>query len=53
MSFIYSSISTQTGAIVYLDKEDEKYPERNEKTIIVNGTREQAEKALKQIEGKF
>lgn len=43
-------ISNNTGAVVYMDKEEENQSDLPEKTIIVTGTRNQAENAKKEIE---
>jgi hypothetical protein len=46
------SISNNTGAVVYMDKDEENRSDLLEKTIIVTGTRDQAENARKEIECK-
>ena len=46
----YRSISNNTGAVVYMDKDEENRSDLLEKTIIVTGTRDQAENARKEIE---
>ena len=46
----YVSISNNTGAVVYMDKEEENQADLAEKTIIVTGSRAQAENAKKEIE---
>ena len=43
-------ISSRTGAVVYMDKEEENRNDLLEKTIIISGTRDQSDRARKEID---